>query len=309
MDMKSHCPACGNVITVTSESVGKVGRCDKCHSLLKIQKTGSLRVITTETSRKPVTGQSPIWARIKFYALAAAGIGCVAFVVALSVLWFVKSGGVSRDSGETKRLLDLKADLQDRDAEVERLEAKIERLEHEARVVPRLRGQIAVLEKERKDANGALRLARNQIRDREAELATSREEIRSLTDRLDKARKEKNEDANSFRTTLFSVKARNNQLDSKVLALRRQVNSLQAKLTAQEDKDVAEQKQPRWKNRENWRRLRKGMTKAQVKAILGPPGKIRADDYYGDTWYYPDVLDGEVSFDGDSERVDGWEEP
>lgn len=74
MDMKSHCPACGNVITVTSESVGKVGRCGKCHSLLKIQKTGSLRVITTETSRKPVTGQSPIWARIKFYALAAASM-------------------------------------------------------------------------------------------------------------------------------------------------------------------------------------------------------------------------------------------
>jgi hypothetical protein len=51
------------------------------------------------------------------------------------------------------------------------------------------------------------------------------------------------------------------------------------------------------------------MTKAQVKAILGPPGKIIAHDYFGDTWYYPDVGDGKVSFDGDSERVDGWKEP
>lgn len=60
------------------------------------------------------------------------------------------------------------------------------------------------------------------------------------------------------------------------------------------------------KNKQNWRRLEKGMSKAEVKQILGEPGKINTASY-GDTWYYPDVLGGSVDFDNG--RVEGWSEP
>jgi len=61
-----------------------------------------------------------------------------------------------------------------------------------------------------------------------------------------------------------------------------------------------------WESQENWRRLQKGMSKSEVRQILGKPGKVRTASY-GDTWYYPDVLGGSVSFEDD--RVDGWSEP
>ena len=62
-----------------------------------------------------------------------------------------------------------------------------------------------------------------------------------------------------------------------------------------------------WQTKQAWRRLRKGMTQAEVKSILGEPGKIDAGSVIS-FWYYPDILGGNVTFDG-SERVEGWREP
>lgn len=62
-----------------------------------------------------------------------------------------------------------------------------------------------------------------------------------------------------------------------------------------------------WRDRQNWRRLEDRMSKAEVRQILGEPGKVSSASY-GDTWYYPDVLGGTVSFDR-QDRVDGWDEP
>ena len=61
-----------------------------------------------------------------------------------------------------------------------------------------------------------------------------------------------------------------------------------------------------WRDKQNWRRLEKGMSKVEVKQILGEPGKINTSSY-GDTWYYPDALGGSIDFDGG--RVVGWSEP
>jgi chromosome segregation ATPase len=140
-------------------------------------------------------------------------------------------------------------------------------------------------------------------------LAALGTELQSVKERLAETKKQHNAEADSLRKALSSVKDQKVELDSEVLALRLKLNTLQAKLKTQKSEDEAKAQQPRWKNRDNWRRLRKGMTKAQVKKTLGPPGKITADDFYGDIWYYPDATGGSVSFDEDSERVDGWEEP
>jgi hypothetical protein len=64
-----------------------------------------------------------------------------------------------------------------------------------------------------------------------------------------------------------------------------------------------------WKDKSRWRLLEKGMTKAQVQEILGPPVEI--DNSYsalGEFWYYPDMLNGEINFDAQG-LVKGWREP
>ena len=55
-----------------------------------------------------------------------------------------------------------------------------------------------------------------------------------------------------------------------------------------------------------WRSLKKGMTKSDIRALLGEPGKITTF-YGGELWYYPDALGGTVDFTGDT--VSGWSEP
>jgi len=52
----------------------------------------------------------------------------------------------------------------------------------------------------------------------------------------------------------------------------------------------------RWKDKANWRLLKKGMNKNDVERILGEPPKIVTNAYYGDTWYYPDLQGGNASF-------------
>jgi hypothetical protein len=53
----------------------------------------------------------------------------------------------------------------------------------------------------------------------------------------------------------------------------------------------------RWKDKANWRLLKKGMHKDQVRQILGEPPNIVANINYGDIWYYPDAQGGNASFD------------
>jgi hypothetical protein len=61
-----------------------------------------------------------------------------------------------------------------------------------------------------------------------------------------------------------------------------------------------------WRNKEAWRRLKTGMTQAEVKSILGEPGRI--DGGFISIWYYPDVLGGSVSFDHRGQLM-AWREP
>lgn len=62
----------------------------------------------------------------------------------------------------------------------------------------------------------------------------------------------------------------------------------------------------KWKDRANWRLLRKGMSKTEVERILGEPPKVDVGSYF-EHWYYPDALGGDVRFNSNGE-VDSWVE-
>lgn len=63
----------------------------------------------------------------------------------------------------------------------------------------------------------------------------------------------------------------------------------------------------KWKDKANWRLLKKGMSKNEVERILGEPPKIVANSYYGDIWYYPDVQGGNASFSKE-DLLTSWDE-
>ncbi len=105
------------------------------------------------------------------------------------------------------------------------------------------------------------------------------------------------------------------KLEARIAKLERRVAKLEALLRQaakvsprKADNVRAPQIRPGdYKNKANWRRLKRGMTQAQVTEILGDPPKLSAYET-GDHWYYPDILSGKVEFDK-SGRVKSWSEP
>ena len=59
-----------------------------------------------------------------------------------------------------------------------------------------------------------------------------------------------------------------------------------------------------WKDKSQWRKLQRGMSKDDVRNLLGEPGKVSVGRYY-EFWYY---AGGDVTFDKKA-RVDSWDEP
>jgi hypothetical protein len=64
---------------------------------------------------------------------------------------------------------------------------------------------------------------------------------------------------------------------------------------------------PQWRNVSLWRGLSRGMSKGQVREILGEPGKVVESGIIS-IWYYGYPLGGEVTFDS-SGNVNSWREP
>lgn len=113
----------------------------------------------------------------------------------------------------------------------------------------------------------------------------------------------------------FSQQSEIDKLRAKVERLQNKVERLEKRLIRIEKLllSITSANQPNqqfingngWKSLQNWRKLEKGMSKAEVKRILGKPGKISVSPF-GETWYYPDVLGGSVSYENG--RVEGWRE-
>ena len=103
------------------------------------------------------------------------------------------------------------------------------------------------------------------------------------------------------------------RLKSKVQNLQDRVENLEEKISRIE-KLISSNSAPHqeanskgWRNQQNWRDLRKGMSKREVRQILGEPGKISSGSY-GENWYYPDAIGGNVDFNSHG-KVEGWSEP
>lgn len=99
-----------------------------------------------------------------------------------------------------------------------------------------------------------------------------------------------------------SVESRIRSLEETVHTLERRVASLEAQL---HDQSALARVPP---NKLVWRKLRRGMSQADVEALLGSPAKV---DNYGSfaVWHYGDGAAGEVQFETNSEKVTGWHEP
>jgi TolA-binding protein len=89
------------------------------------------------------------------------------------------------------------------------------------------------------------------------------------------------------------------ELEQKITQLEKRIVRLEGiilELQKNQEKPIASSAN-NWKNKANWRLLKKGMNKDDVKQILGEPPKVVANIYYGDIWYYPDAQGGNASFD------------
>lgn len=105
--------------------------------------------------------------------------------------------------------------------------------------------------------------------------------------------------------------------DDKIRRLEARIIQLEQRLAALEeekkttDKTVKQSSSSaeKWRDKQTWRQLKIGMTKAEVTAILGEPPQINASNI-GDTWLYPDGLGGlgSVIF-RNRETVTSWNEP
>lgn len=110
--------------------------------------------------------------------------------------------------------------------------------------------------------------------------------------------------------TLICAVASAQSLDDRVRELERRVERLE-KQVAQPTSPVSAPKsvssQPDgWRQRENWRSLRRGMTESDVRSILGEPNKVDVNVAFT-LWDYPGG--GSAQFGSRDGRLQGWSEP
>ena len=107
-------------------------------------------------------------------------------------------------------------------------------------------------------------------------------------------------------SAVFSTPVFSQNLEQKVKELEKKIAQLEQRVVKLEETILQYQKNPakpaapspdRWKDKANWRLLKKGMSKSDVERILGVPPTVVPNVHYGDIWFYPDSHGGNVSFD------------
>ncbi|MFZ4288537.1 hypothetical protein [Variovorax sp. HJSM1_2] len=99
-----------------------------------------------------------------------------------------------------------------------------------------------------------------------------------------------------------SLEERVRQLEERVNQLERQ--QMRAASPSPSPKPVINQAEG-WRQRENWRALKRGMTDSDVRSLLGEPTKVNAYGFFS-VWEYPEA--GRAQFDR-AEKLNGWAEP
>lgn len=116
--------------------------------------------------------------------------------------------------------------------------------------------------------------------------------------------------ASAQQNKIEALQTKVEKLQQKVSQLESKVERLEKLFLSKKDTSASFQRSvnsDRWENKQNWRRLKRGMSKEEVRQILDEPHRIIAHSS-GDTWDYPGLFGGSVYFD-DNGRVESWSEP
>lgn len=97
-------------------------------------------------------------------------------------------------------------------------------------------------------------------------------------------------------------------LERTTIDLERRVRELETLLKGEPVRARPTPASANWRDLQNWRRLRLGMTTDEVRALLGEPERVDANQAFT-LWYYDYNRGTRVSFNSDSGTVDGWSEP
>jgi outer membrane protein assembly factor BamE (lipoprotein component of BamABCDE complex) len=100
--------------------------------------------------------------------------------------------------------------------------------------------------------------------------------------------------------------ARIEKLEALVSSLEKRVSALESPSGQIPASVQGVQNQSAWENKTNWRSLRKGMKKAEVRSLLGEPDKIDATGPVED-WRWGGPTGPNLYFV--NERLSGWSEP
>jgi hypothetical protein len=97
-------------------------------------------------------------------------------------------------------------------------------------------------------------------------------------------------------------------LERRTIDLEERVRQLEALFRAEPGQSLPGAASTKWRDLQNWRQLRMGMTMNQVRAALGEPGRVDAN-ILETTWYWDYPRGPSVGFDSSSGRVKSWSEP
>jgi hypothetical protein len=103
-----------------------------------------------------------------------------------------------------------------------------------------------------------------------------------------------------------SVDARLSVLESRVADLEHRLGELEAMIKQAPQKERLAKTSGNWKELANWRRLSRGMSMDQVRALLGEPDRVTGGGITRWRWGKPEEA-AEVYFIED--RLEGWTEP
>lgn len=103
-------------------------------------------------------------------------------------------------------------------------------------------------------------------------------------------------------TSSDSILRRVDFLERRVTDLERRVRDLEAPIAAEPSRDRRVSSSPDWRDLQNWRRLSRGMSMDEVRALLGDPQRVEAGPLT--YWHWSNA---QVYFMLD--KLEGWSEP
>ena len=109
------------------------------------------------------------------------------------------------------------------------------------------------------------------------------------------------------KASVDSLLRRIDLLERTTTDLERRVRELEALIRSEPSRDLSVPASPKWQDLQNWRRLRLQMTMDEVRALLGEPERVDANQFR--TGWYWDHPFANASFDSRSGKLESLSEP